>query len=94
MMLYVFCYDIPSNRRRRKAANVILDFGGRFQKSCFECDLPTETRLKELLRRLWAELKPDEDTVRMYRVCGECRPFAKTLGLDTVPEPLQKTLLL
>jgi CRISPR-associated protein Cas2 len=93
-MLYVFCYDIPSNRRRRKAANVLLDFGGRFQRSCFECDLPTEARLKELVRLLWAELDPAEDTVRIYRVCAECRPQARTLGIGTIPPPLPKTLLL
>ncbi|WP_395095182.1 CRISPR-associated endonuclease Cas2 [Armatimonas sp.] len=93
-MLYVLTYDIPSNRRRLKAANVILDYGGRYQKSSFECDLSTDRRYRELIGRLWDVLNPEEDTIRIYRVCGECRPFAKTLGIDTVPEPLQKVLIL
>ena len=93
-MLYVLTYDIPSNRRRQKAANVILDYGGRYQKSSFECDLPSERRYRELVGRLWNVLNPQEDTIRIYRICGECRPCACTLGLDTVPEPLQKVLIL
>ncbi len=93
-MLYVLTYDIPSNRRRQRAANIILDYGGRYQKSCFECDLASERLYRELVARLWDVLLPEEDTVRLYRVCAECRPLARTLGLDTIPEPLQKVLIL
>ena len=93
-MLYVICYDIPSARRRQKVANVLLDFGGRFQKSCFECDLPSAPRYRELVARLWDVLKPEEDTVRIYRLCDACRPYAVTLGIDTVPKPLHPVLIL
>ena len=93
-MLFRSSYDIPSNRRRQKAANIILAYGGRYQKSCFECDLSSERLYRELVSRLWNVLDPSEDTVRIYRVCAECRPLARTLGIDTIPEPLQKVLIL
>ena len=40
-MLYLICYDIASPRRRRKLADVLLDYGARVQKSAYECDLKT-----------------------------------------------------
>lgn len=93
-MLYVVCYDIPSNKRRRKLANVILDFGGRFQDSCYEVEIPTEKRRKLFFARIWDVLLPAEDTVRLYRLCADCVSEARTLGLDTIPEPLQQVLIL
>jgi CRISPR-associated protein Cas2 len=93
-MLYVICYDIPSNRRRRKLANVILDFGGRFQDSCYEVEIPTKSRHRLLLARIWDVLLPEEDTVRIYRLCAECAAEAQTLGINTVPEPLQQVLII
>ena len=92
-MLYVLCYDIVSNRRRKKVADALLDFGGRVQKSTFECDLKTEAKLRELLARVRPLLNPKTDTLRVYRVCAACRQECTLAGLDLAPPPLKKTII-
>ena len=91
-MLYLICYDIVSHKRRRKLANLLLDYGGRVQKSAYECDLKTEGRLRELLARARKHLDPERDTLRVYRVCASCRSEKKTLGLDHA-RPVEKTII-
>ena len=93
-MLYLICYDIPSDRRRRKAADILLDFGGRVQESTFECDLRTEARRRDLERRLERLLDPTEDSLRIYRVCAACAAAQARFGIDSTPVPLPRTLIL
>lgn len=93
-MLYVVCYDIVSDRRRKKVADMLLDFGSRVQKSAFECDLKTESRRRELLSRVRPLLDPKTDTLRLYRVCAACVGERKLVGVDKAPPPPQKTIIL
>lgn len=93
-MLYVICYDITKNGIRRKAANAVLDFGGRVQKSTYECDFRTEARLRVLMRRLRDIIDPVTDSVRAYRVCASCLPQRRLIGIDLAPEPLKRTIIL
>ena len=75
----VVSYDIPEDRRRTKVCNLLKDYGQRVQYSVFECELRPED-----LRRLKERLKPllnlEEDDVRFYRLCQECRPKAVVWG--------------
>jgi len=75
----VVSYDIPDDRRRTKVCNLLKDYGQRVQYSVFECELRPED-----LRRLKERLKPlldlEEDDVRFYRLCQECRPKAVVWG--------------
>lgn len=92
-MLYFVCYDIVSGTRRRKVANVLLDYGDRVQKSAYECDLKTEARLREMLARARIQLDLHRDTLRVYRGCASCRDEAQALGLDHARLP-KKTIIL
>ena len=81
-MLYLLCYDIASPKRRKKVADVLLDYGDRAQKSAYECDLKTEARLRDLLARARPHLDPQHDTLRVYRICASCRSEVQAVGLD------------
>ena len=74
-MLSIISYDIGSDRRRQKILTALKDFGGRWvQYSVFECDLD-EATLRTLLERLRPLVQAEEgDSLRVYAVCGACRP--------------------
>lgn len=86
-MLYVICYDVSHNGRRKKVSDTLLRFGDRVQKSAFECDLKTEAQLKEVLRRVRAHTDAKTDTVRAYRICAACRGEVHCIGLNHAPGP-------
>ncbi|APB32936.1 CRISPR-associated protein Cas2 [Gloeomargarita lithophora Alchichica-D10] len=65
--LIVVSYDIPSNRRRRKVAELLEGYGQRVQYSVFECRL-SEGKLAELQKRLQKRIKMAEDSVRFYPI--------------------------
>lgn len=92
-MLYVVCYDIVDNRRRRKVSNVLLDFGSRVQKSAFECDLKTAAKRRELLRRVKPLLDTQTDSLRVYRVCAACVEEREVCGIDMTPIRLPVIIL-
>ena len=87
-MFVIVSYDVPDNRRRSKIARILQDFGGeRVQLSVFECYLTARnrTRLQERLANL---IQPDEDSVRLYRLCDQCRANVLLLGrADPTEEP-------
>lgn len=79
-MLVVVSYDVPENRRRGRIAQALQDFGGeRVQLSVFECYLTPRnwTRLQERLGKI---ISPEEDSVRLYRLCAQCRENILFLG--------------
>ncbi|MBW4418958.1 MAG: CRISPR-associated endonuclease Cas2 [Myxacorys californica WJT36-NPBG1] len=69
MLLYVVAYDIPCQKRRTKAANVLSAYGQRVQYSVFECVLSLQ-QFRELRVRLQQVVKLPEDSVRMYPLSG------------------------
>lgn len=92
-MLYLICYDVVSNTRRRKLADVLLDYGDRVQKSAYECDLKTAARLRALLARARKHIDPKTDTLRVYRVCAACRSEGTAVGVNHARQ-LEKTIIL
>lgn len=64
-MLWVVCYDIPSDKRRRKVMKLMEGYGRRAQYSVFECDL-TLPKLERLCKRMRQLINTDEDDVRFY----------------------------
>jgi CRISPR-associated protein Cas2 len=83
--LVVVAYDVVDDRRRDRAANVLLDCGVRVQYSVFECVL-ARAELRELVRRLHALIDAAEDGVAFYPVCRRCRSRVRTLGRPP-PDP-------
>ena len=68
----VVSYDSPDDRRRNRVCKLLKDYGERVQYSVFECLLRPE-ELKRLRERLKPLLVPEEDDVRFYRLCENCR---------------------
>lgn len=78
-MLILVSYDVPDDRRRTRLAHTLKDFGERVQYSVFECRLD-ERALQTLRLRLTRLIDPDEDSLRIYRLCKECDRLLEVLG--------------
>lgn len=90
-MLVLISYDISSDALRRKAANVLEDYGERVQYSVFECFLD-ERSLLEVRRRLQEYMDFETDSVRIYRLCRRCVASVELFGrgeLRDEPESLR-----
>jgi CRISPR-associated protein Cas2 len=82
-MFYVISYDIPDDPRRIKIANILEDFGDRVQYSVFECLLDQDL-LEKMISRLEKVVKKDDDSVRVYALCGNCEKVIKVIGQGEV----------
>lgn len=89
-MLTIVCYDVNTEtkegrRRLRRVAKVCESIGQRVQKSVFECQI-TLMQLEELERRLLAEINPDQDCLRLYRLADtkgcEVREYGRFKATD------------
>lgn len=65
MLFYIVVYDIPSDQRRQKVANLLEGYGKRVQYSVFECVL-TPVKYDELRQRLRKKVNLTEDNIRFY----------------------------
>jgi CRISPR-associated protein Cas2 len=71
-MLVIVSYDVSTEtaagrKRLRRVARVCESTGQRVQKSVFECKVDA-AQYEALERRLLAEIKLDEDSLRFYRL--------------------------
>ncbi len=83
--LWIVAYDIAHPRRLRRIAAVMEGFGSRAQKSVFECWLD-DAGLNRLQARIQKELDPNQDSVRYYPLCADCRALALNRGgTETTP---------
>jgi CRISPR-associated protein Cas2 len=81
-MLYLISYDIPDDTRRVRIADTLKDFGHRVQYSVFEALLDGEL-LDQLRQRVQKIIDEEEDSVRIYRLCGDCEKVLEILGRGT-----------
>lgn len=88
--LYVIAYDIPNDRRRTKLHKLLSGFGEWTQYSLFECFL-TEKESLMLRHRVDALVEPDEDSVRLYRMCEACMEKVETIG---APKPKEREVFI
>lgn len=81
---WVVAYDIPDDRRRGRVARELEMWGVRVQQSVFEVVAGTAAmdRMKERLKRLCL---PEEDSLRLYPVCGDCSGRILRMGLRDAP---------
>ena len=84
-MFYIVSYDIPDDRKRAKVAKTMLDFGTRVQYSVFECIINDHTLLEKMTQKL-GKLVSDEDSVRIYALCGKCEKVVAVLGRGGVTQ--------
>ncbi|BBE31742.1 CRISPR-associated endoribonuclease Cas2 3 [Tepiditoga spiralis] len=80
-MFYVVSYDITDNKKRNKIIKYLESYGVRVQYSVFEAEL-NETQLNSLKRNLKKSINLNEDTIRIYPLCSECRKKIETIGID------------
>jgi CRISPR-associated protein Cas2 len=71
-MLVIVSYDVATEtaagrKRLRRVARACESVGQRVQKSVFECRIDAG-QFEVLERRLLAEIDPDEDCLRFYRL--------------------------
>jgi CRISPR-associated protein Cas2 len=84
-MLYAVSYDIVDDRRRLYVAHTLLDYGERVQKSVFECIMEPE-QYDQLIKKLSSIIRLEDDSVRIYPICGNCKENIKILGQGKVSE--------
>lgn len=84
-MLYIVSYDIPDDKRRNRLSKTLLDFGDRVQFSVFECVLETDD-LEKLNSKIEKIILEEEDRVRVYPFCADCKSSIKIFGTGKVLE--------
>jgi CRISPR-associated protein Cas2 len=89
--VYVFAYDVETQRARRKIAEVLEQHGYRVQKSVFE--VRCEQQKAEAILRLLDKERFPGDSVRMYCVTEDGRRNCRTAGGAPPPEKSEFWLL-
>ena len=84
-MFYAISYDIRDDRRRLRVAKVLKDFGERVQLSVFEARLEARD-LERLKQRVLKHLDQENDSLRLYPLCGACVPGIEILGQGLVTQ--------
>ena len=77
----VVAYDISDDKRRARAANTILGYGGRVRASVYDVWVTRQQR-----ERLWTalgKLAAKEDQVRMYPLCAGCMERVQSYGMES-----------
>ncbi len=83
---YLLTYDIADNKRRQKIAKLCEAVAERVQESVFEAYLTPE-ELQKLLKKTARRFKEEEDSLRVYILCGACQGKVVTFGLGKVTPP-------
>lgn len=84
-MFILISYDIAKNKTRTKLAKKLLDFGPRVQKSVFEADI-NDKELQEVKKVLAETRLKKQDSIRLYRICLECKQQTEIFGIGEVTE--------
>jgi CRISPR-associated protein Cas2 len=84
--LTIVTYDISDDKRRTKLHKLLQGFGQWTQYSLFECFLTDKewVRLRHEIDQLCVD---SEDSVRIYRLCLDCRDRVETIGGSKPTEP-------
>jgi len=90
--LWVIAYDTPSNRRRRKFAQLLEGYGIRVQWSVFECELRSD-QLQRLRQRLERLIVDEEDSVRFWPVLERSSKQVIHLGRPVASEGWEDRLI-
>ena len=78
---YVFCYDIASDKRRRKVADCLDSYGDRVQESVFELSV-SQRRFERCFEGVSALIDAAVDQVAVYQLCGSCEHRRKYVGAN------------
>lgn len=78
-MYLLVSYDIVDDKRRRRIANFLLNYGRRLQKSVFECHI-NEQQMQEIFKNLKELIDRREDKLRFWRICKDCLNRVEVVG--------------
>ena len=79
-MLIAVAYDVRDDKRRTRLSDALQNYGKRVQLSVFEC-LLEEPQVERLRMTVAKIIATEEDTVRIYRLCGVCEPKVEVVGV-------------
>lgn len=93
MQHLVVAYDIVGDSRRSRLCQRLKGYLTHVQLSVFEGAM-RERVVPELMGLLEHAVVPEEDTLRVYRLCQQCRQRTVLLGLsDPVDNPPPRIIL-
>lgn len=67
----MICYDISDDKRLRRVAKILEDYGLRIQKSFFQLDTD-EVLLNKIINQILKELNLKYDYLFIYPLCEKC----------------------
>jgi len=76
MRIYLACFDIEDDKKRRKLSNLLLEYGDRVQYSVFEISLKNENELHKL-RKKCSKYTETADSLRFYWLNKESRKHSQ-----------------
>jgi len=83
MRVYLACFDIEDDRKRRKLGDLLLTYGDRVQHSVFEISLRNEAELQTLCQKC-ENYVTTEDSLRFYWLNRDSRSKSR----DVWGEPI------
>jgi len=83
--MFIVCYDVSCDRRRRQLENQIRPLGTRMQRSVFMCHV-SENKLSAFTVKAKDILNEEEDRLSIYYVCQKDRKRIKSQGKEIVVE--------
>ena len=84
-MLILISYDITDDKKRTKLAKKLKDFGPRVQYSVFEADVKKQEL--EKLKNVLDDIKLENgDSIRMYKLCLDCKKAIAIWGEGEITE--------
>ncbi len=78
-MLYMICYDITSDNRRKRVQKILEGYGDRVQYSVFECNI-SDTQSKKLRKKILSYINDKSDGVIFYPICRGCKDKIEYIG--------------
>lgn len=82
----LICYDVASDRRRRRLVRLLQGYGERLHESAFRVRL-RPAQMTALQKQLARSVDARADRVTVYPLCDRDLPDAVHLGISP-PEPL------
>lgn len=92
-MKHLLSYDISNDKRRKKVAKLLKNYGQRVQYSVFESNLDGD-KLDEAKMKLEEIIDVDNDNIRIYSLCSTCKDKFIELGKEVSIDIEEELLIL
>jgi CRISPR-associated protein Cas2 len=75
----VVAYDVVGDHERARLLKFLRGYLDHVQKSVFEGPVP-DSKVQALRSGIAKRIDPRTDSVRIYHLCGRCRPATEIIG--------------